>query len=94
MKNLDISDHALIRFIERVKGESLDQYRDEMRALIAEHETTPVPARGSFVDGALFFVDHFAAVPVVVTVLTRQFVGRVGQGWATRTVVHVPEDTL
>lgn len=29
-----ISEHALIRYIERVRGESLDQYRRELEAIL------------------------------------------------------------
>lgn len=33
--SVDISDHALVRYIERVCGETLEPYRAELRALLA-----------------------------------------------------------
>jgi hypothetical protein len=35
---MEILDHALVRYIERVKGVSLDAYREELNALVASAE--------------------------------------------------------
>lgn len=34
MSEVLITEHALVRFIERVKGVSLDPYREELRSLV------------------------------------------------------------
>lgn len=40
MIELVISDHALVRYIERIKGVPLDEYRDEIRALAAAGQSS------------------------------------------------------
>lgn len=87
--SVDISDHALVRYIERVKGESLEKYRDEIRALMSDHKSNPIPDSG-YDDGVLFVLEHLAKRPIVVTVLTQAFRPKRKLTWSTRTMVHVP----
>ncbi|MEP0323267.1 hypothetical protein [Bauldia litoralis] len=66
---VDISDHALVRFIERYKGVSLDDYRKEMTAAIERHKSDQVAPGGTYEDGFLFVVQAMTVPPRVVTVL-------------------------
>ena len=86
---VDISDHALVRYIERVKGETLDRYREEIRSLITKHKSNPIPDSG-YDDGTLYVLEHLADRPTVVTVLTPAYRPKLQQPWSTRTMVHVP----
>ncbi len=86
---VDISDHALVRYIERVKRESLDRYRDEIRVLLSEHKARPIPDSG-YDDGILFILEHLRERPTVITVLTPAFRPKRKRPWSTRTMVHVP----
>jgi hypothetical protein len=90
---IDISDHAVVRYIERVKGESLERYRDEIRALLSEHKARPIPDSG-YDDGVLFVIEHLRERPTVVTVLTAQHRPKRRALWSTRTMVHVPKSKL
>ena len=90
---VDISDHALVRFIERIKGESLDRYRDEIRTLLREHKHRPIPDSG-YDDGTLFVLEHLAERPTVVTVLAAAWRPKRQRPWSTRTMVHVPDSKL
>ena len=85
----DISDHALVRYIERIKGESLNKYRDEIRTLIAEHKKNPIPVH-CYDDGILFVLEHFRDPPIIVTVLEPGDRPK-RKNWLTRTFVHVPK---
>ncbi|KKN05224.1 hypothetical protein LCGC14_1089410 [marine sediment metagenome] len=86
---IDISDHALVRYIERIKGESLNKYRDEIRTLLKEHWGKPIPDSG-YDDGILFVLEILRERPTVVTVLTPAYrPKRKNRPWSTRTLVHV-----
>ena len=88
---IDISDHALVRFMERVKGENLNKYREEIRILLSEHKGNPIPDSG-YDDGVLFVLEHLRERPIVVTVLTPAYrPKRKNRPWGTRTLVHVPK---
>ncbi|MCW5695829.1 MAG: hypothetical protein KIS96_03730 [Bauldia sp.] len=89
-----VSDHALVRFIERIKGVSLDQYRDEILGLLREGRPNPIPDHGHD-DGILFVIENESAPPVVVTVLSpgmrpRRPGAKRRLWFTTRTLVHIP----
>ena len=67
-RKLFISDHALVRYMERIKGVCLDEYRDEIRALVETHKDAPAPAGGIFDDGMVIIIETLGH-PVVTTVL-------------------------
>ena len=86
--SVDISDHALVRYIERVKGESLEKIRDEIRTLLSAHKDRRIPDSG-YHDGITFVLEHLNERPTVVTVLSPGWVKR-RRPWSTRTMVHMP----
>lgn len=86
---IDISDHALVQYIERIKGVSLYKYRDEIRTLLSEHKKNPIPV-GVYDDGILFILEPFRDPPIVVTVLESGDRPK-RKIWHNRTFVHVPK---
>jgi hypothetical protein len=60
-----ISDHALIRYIERGCGRSLEGYRDDLRKLIEENWDNTKATTQSFA----IVLDDLGASPVVTTIL-------------------------
>lgn len=86
---MNVSDHALVRFIERVKGLSLDNYRAEMTTLAEAHKGDAVLS-GCYDDAALFVIEHLAERPTIVTVLPPNFRPKKQQRQPTRTVIRVP----
>lgn len=84
-RGLTISDHALVRYIERVKGESLDAIRQEIADAISENRARRIPDSG-YDDGLMFVLE----IGTVITVLTPAYRPKRGKQWATRTMVHAP----
>lgn len=85
---LRVSDHALVRFIERIKGVSLDPYRAELLALAAAHRDEQPPS-GVFDDGLVLIVELLGH-PVITTVLgPGQRPKRKQQPYGTG-LIHVP----
>jgi hypothetical protein len=87
--SVDISDHALVRYLERVKGMNLDKYRDEIRALVSEHWKRQIPDSG-YDDGLLFVIEHLESRPTIVTILSPAMRPKRKAPWSTRTLVHMP----
>lgn len=88
MTDLTISDHALVRYIERVKSFDLEFYREEIRTLVRRHVGQPAPAGAAYDDGLVFVVERLSAAPTVVTVLAPGF--RSKRHSFGRTLVRVP----
>lgn len=63
-----VSDHALVRYLERVRGMDLNPYRQELRQLAEAHEGAPATSGGTW-DGGLVIVIEQLGKPVIVTVL-------------------------
>ncbi len=63
---IEVSEHALVRYIERVRGVDLERYRQELRSLVSEHwDATTRPDNHN---GATVIVEVLGQ-PIIVTVL-------------------------
>lgn len=90
---MNISDHALVRYIERVKGMSLDQFRHEMLAALDKHEAVDRPVSWDG-DGALFVIEYGEdGEATVVTVLVDNQRPKKRKHNRGRAFVHVPRAT-
>lgn len=65
---LAVSDHALVRYMERIKGICLDEYRAEVRALADKHQDELSPTPGEFDNGFVIVIEALG-LPIVTTVL-------------------------
>jgi len=85
--DLRISDHALVRFIERIKGVSLDAYRDELRGIVTANwpNTTPPPDH----DPGMAIAIENLGLPVIVTVMGAGMRPKRPKGFGQR-IVYVP----
>lgn len=63
---LRISDHALVRYMERVKGLCLDEYRQEIREMVEKHQNEPMPEG---YDNGIVIVIESLGPPIVTTIL-------------------------
>ncbi len=86
---MEVSDHALVRYIERVRGESLEKFREEVRTLIAEHEGTPHPGN-VYYEGFTFIIESHCERKIVVTILPPGFRKKKKKSWSLRSMIHVP----
>lgn len=86
-----VSDHALVRYMERIKGICLDAYRAEIQALAAANQHRPLPAAGEFDDG-LILVIEVLGLPVVTTVLGPGQRPKRRRAFGTQ-LIHVPPNT-
>jgi hypothetical protein len=77
---MTISDHALVRFIERVKGVSLDCYREEIAALISPAERLSVKDLAGTEDDCLAVIELGNSV---VTILGRGHRLKASRQWGT-----------
>lgn len=88
---LRISDHALIRYIERIKGVSLDQYRQEILSLTGGRDQVNVKELpDGYDDGALFIVEMNE---VIITVIGRGQRPKRTKRFGAR-FIHVPQDAI
>jgi hypothetical protein len=67
-----VSDHALVRYLERAKGVSLDHLREELQLKVLAKAGKD--ATGCFVDGLWFVITN----GVVVTAMTAPPYARAG----------------
>lgn len=63
-----VSDHALVRYLERIKGISLDEYRVEIRGLAETYRERPPHCSGEFHAGLILTVELLGE-PIITTVL-------------------------
>ena len=68
LSKLRVSDHALVRYMERIKGVCLDSYREEILRLVAENRQNPSPPAGRFDEGAVIVIE-ILGLPVITTIL-------------------------
>jgi hypothetical protein len=69
MCELRVSDHAVLRYLERVGGFEIEKLRSEMEA---RAQKLVVPGAASvIIDGYRFVIRQGASGPVVVTILEK-----------------------
>ena len=66
-KRLIVTDHAVLRYLERLGGFNIDGLRNEIRARL--QAAADAGAGAVVIDGHSFLIDHSAGGPAVVTVL-------------------------
>ena len=66
-KRLIVTDHAVLRYLERLGGFNIAGLRRDIAARL--QPAADAGARGVVIDGHSFVIDHSENGPVVVTVL-------------------------
>jgi len=86
---LHVSDHALVRYLERIRGISLDTYREQIRQLAVANADNEISIGTAYDYGSVIVIE-LLGLPVVTTILGP------GQRAKHKTIftqlIHVPPD--